>query len=260
MKSLDDDGNLDIADIDEGGDVHHDGTSPRGRGLGRRDLIKLGAGVVVTALNAPTLLAQRGGGSRGPVPPKGSARPAGELRPHTGPGYTNDYDRLDGNGPMDDTTRTIVKFVHGYKASDMSPTTLKMANRTMVDSMAAAFAGFEEEAIRISARLARQVQSTEHGLKSTVFGYGITTTPELASFVNSGMVRLVDFNDTPHDSNLIPAALAIGRGAPLDRIGGDGGDRRRLRGHATNGGGDSVAPAMAAGKLMGLDEDRLANA
>jgi 2-methylcitrate dehydratase len=226
--------------------------------LRRRDLLKLGAGVVATAVTVPEALAQRGG-ERGPAPPKGSARPQGELRPHTGPGYKNDYNRLGGNGPMDDATRTIVKFVHGYNAKDMTPATIKMVNRTMVDSIACAFAGFEEEAVRISARLARQVQATEHGLKSTVLGYGITSTPELASFVNSAMVRLVDFNDTPHDSNLIPAALAVGEA--LHSSGPDvmaaiviGYEVMRT------GSGDAVAPAMAAGKLMGLDEDRLANA
>jgi hypothetical protein len=178
--------------------------------VGRRDLIKLGAGLVVGAVTASDALAQRGGGrgSRGPVPPVGSGRPADELRPHTGPGYINDYNRLDGNGPMDDATRKIVDFAQKYNYADMSPTTLKMANRTMVDSIGCAFAGFEEHAVRVCAKLAKQVQGVE--LKSSVFGYGISTSPELASFVNSAMVRLVDFNDTPHDSNLIPAALAIG--------------------------------------------------
>src|SRR6476469_556616 len=140
--------------------------------IGRRDLMKLGVGVVASAVTATDALAQRGGGRggpRGPVPPVGSGRPEGELRPHTGPGYVNDYNRLDGNGPMDDATRRIVDFAQKYNYADMSPTTLKMANRTMVDSIACAFAGFEEHAIRICAKLAKQVQGVE--LKSTVLGY-----------------------------------------------------------------------------------------
>src|SRR5262249_38555891 len=188
--------------LDAGGG-RGDDVGPTGRPSRGRDLIKLGAGVVASAVTAPAVLAQRGGGrgSRGPVPPPGSPRPEGELRPHTGPGfYTNDYNRLDGNGPMDDATRKIVDFAQKYNYADMSATTLKMVNRTMVDSIACAFAGFEEHAIRVCAKLAKQVQGVE--LKSSVFGYGISTSPELASFVNSAMVRLVDFNDTPHDSNL----------------------------------------------------------
>src|SRR5207237_8171665 len=63
----------------------------------------------------------------------------------------------------------------------------------------------------------------------------------------------------PHDSNLIPAALAIGEalhssGAEVLAAIVIGYEVMR-----TNS-GESVAPAMAAGKLMKLDEDRLANA
>jgi hypothetical protein len=234
---------------------------PLPKTLKRRDLIKLGAGVVAGAVTASDALAQRGGGRggpRGPVPPVGSGRPEGELRPHTGPGYyVNDYNRLDGNGPMDDATRRIVDFAQKYNYAEMTPTTKTMVNRTMVDSIGCAFAGFEEHAVRVCAKLAKQVQGVE--LKSTVFGYGISTSPELASFVNSAMVRLVDFNDTPHDSNLIPAALAIGEA--LHSTGADvlaaiviGYEVMRTQS------GESVAPAVAAAKLMKLDDDRMANA
>ena len=56
-------------------------------------------------------------------------------------------------------------------------------------------------------------------LTCTVLGYGISTTPELAAFANSALVRAMDFNDTGgargtgqagHPSDLITAALAIG--------------------------------------------------
>jgi len=158
---------------------------------------------------------------------------------------------------MDDTTRKIVKFVSEFKESDMTPPVVKAANRTMVDSMAALIAGFEEEAVRIAARTARL--SPAGSLKCTVLGYGISTTPELASFVNSCMVRLVDFNDTPHHSNLIPAALAMGEA--LHSTGSQVMAAITVGYEVmTVGGGESVAPAMAVGKLMGLDEDRLANA
>src|SRR5262245_14776501 len=114
---------------------------PSPKKLARRDLMKLGAGVVAGAVTATDALAQRGGrgggraAGRGPAPPVGSGRPPDELRPHTGPGYyVNDYDRLDGNGPMDDATRRIVEFAQKYNYSDMTPTTRTMVNRTMVDS------------------------------------------------------------------------------------------------------------------------------
>jgi 2-methylcitrate dehydratase len=234
----------------------------RPRALGRRDLMKLGAGVVATALTAQHASAQRGGGggrgnaTQGPVPPPGSP-PPDTWRPHTGAGYHNEANRVGGNGPMDDTTRKIVQYVHGFKESDMTPPVVKAVNRTMVDSMAATLAGFEEEAVRIAARAAALYPAGKE--KCTVFGYGISTTPELAAFANSCMVRLVDFNDTPHNSNLIPAALAMGEA--LHSTGSQVMAAIVVGYEVTAaGGGESVAPAMAVGKLMGLDEDRLANA
>src|SRR6478735_1535509 len=94
----------------------------------RRDMIKLGAGVVTSALATSHVSAQRGGGGFGPAQttlPPGSMPDSNEQRPTTGPGYKNDYNRLAGNGPMDDTTRKIVKYVREFKESDITPSALK---------------------------------------------------------------------------------------------------------------------------------------
>ena len=131
----------------------------------------------------------------------------------------------------------------------------------MVDTMAALVSGFEAEPCRIGAKLARL--SLPGQLKSTVLGYGISTTPELAAFANGCLIRHTDFNDNAaggHNSDLISGALAIGEALHSTGlevltaivIG------YELRSVAA--GGESVAAAMAAGKLMKLDEDRLANA
>jgi 2-methylcitrate dehydratase len=224
-------------------------------GLGRRDVIKLGAGVVLTTLAAPRASAQ--------APAPGSPRPPGEPRPHSGPYYKNDYNRLGNNGPMDDTTRQIVSWVHSFSEADLSEPLVRALNRTMVDSMAALIAGFEMDAVRIAARMARQASPNE--LKSTVLGYGVTTTPELAAFANSCMVRHSDFNDSGPGgkcSNYIPAVLAIG-----EALHSTGGQVMaaitivyELGTVPAGGGGESVCAAMGAGKLMGLNEDQLANA
>lgn len=227
--------------------------------IGRRDLMKLGAGVVAaSALTTQRAAAQRRDpSSQAPAPSPGSAPPSGEWRPHTGAGYQNTSNRLDANGPMDDTTKKIVQYVHGFNTSDLTPSVRAALNRTMVDSLAATVAGFEEEAVRIAAKVA---SLTPAGREScTVFGYGVTTTPELASFANSCMVRLVDFNDTPHNSNLIPAALAMGETLHAT---GEQVMAAIAVGYEVSetGSGEAVPAAMAVGKLMGLDEDRLANA
>src|SRR5262249_17219426 len=129
-------------------------------------------------------------------------------------------------------------------------------------SVAAIIAGFEEEPCRIAANLA--LISPAGKLKSTVLGYGIETTPELATFANGCLIREVDFNDSVgqgnHVSTLIPGGMAIGEalhctGAEVMTaisIGYEIADAPA--------GGESVIAAMVAGKLMKLDEDRLANA
>src|SRR3989442_4656419 len=100
--------------------MNDDNDRPRVPALGRRDLLKLGAGVVLTSMTAQQASSQeRGRGSRSPTPPRGSARPTGELRPPTRPGYKNDYNRVGGNGPLDAATRAIVQFLHRDQASDM---------------------------------------------------------------------------------------------------------------------------------------------
>jgi 2-methylcitrate dehydratase len=162
---------------------------------------------------------------------------------------------------MDDTTRKIVRFVREFNESRLTPSAVDAINRTMLDCIACFVAGFEQEPVRIAARLARQVQGTD--LKCTVLGYGLSSSPELATFANSVMVRVTDFNDNApggHNSDLIPAALAIGEalhksGAEVMAAIAVGYEIK-----AAPAGGEPVAAAMAAGKLMGLDEDRLANA
>jgi len=229
--------------------------------IGRRDLMKLGAGVVTAALGRSNAAAQ-GRGDQSAPPAPGSMPDASVPRLHVGPGYKNTANRLGGNGPMDDTTRQIVKFVAEFNESKLAEPVVHAINRTMIDTMAAMVAGFEEEPSRIAARAAQQVQGVS--LKSTVFGYGISTSPELAAFANGVQVRVCDFNDNPgHTSNFIPAALAVGEalhstGAEVMTAIAIGYEVSLVPiGFGTV---EPIQAAMAAGKLMKLDEDRLANA
>lgn len=228
--------------------------------VGRRDVIKLGAGFVATALASEPTGAQRDTLAQNTQPP-GSMPSGDEPRPYTRAGYRNDYNRLGGNGPMDDTTRRIVSYVHNFKESDLTPSAITAANRTMIDTVAAIVAGFEEDAARCAARVSQW--SPAGVLKSTVLGYGISTTPELAAFANGTLVRCTDFNDNGpggHTSDLIPAALAVG-----EALHSTGSEvlQAIVIGYEISGapaGGEAVRAAMVAGRLMKLDEDRLANA
>ena len=227
--------------------------------LGRRDLLKLGAGVVATTLQGPAAAAQRAASTENVIP-------EGALPVLTQYGYRNDANRLDGNDHMDDTTRTIVRYVSSFSDANLTDSLVRALNRTMVDSMACVMAGFEEPPVRIAARLAAATEISERArFKSTVMGYGIPTTPELAAFANSVMVRMTDFNDhgpAAHASDLIPGVLALGEAVHASgsqvmaaiTVG------YELRAAGIAGNIEAGAAAMAAGKVLGLSEDRLANA
>ena len=231
----------------------------------RRELMKLGAGTVMAAaLAVPSASAQQGAGvPQGPVPAPGSMRGPGEIAPFTGPGYTYNPNRIGKNGPVDDTTARIVKWVHDFDGSLVTPPVVEMFNRTIIDTMASVIAGFEFEAPRILARIASRHYPA--GVeKCTILGYGVTTTPEMATFANATLMRETDFNDNMvlggHVSNIISAALAMGEA--LHKSGREVMNAICIGYELTTApiGGTPVAAAMMAGKLMGLDEDHLANA
>ena len=101
-------------------------------------------------------------------------------------------------------------------------------------------------------------------------GYGITTTPELAAYANSSMIRHTDYND--HTSDMMGGVLAIGEAVHAtgtqvmmaiilayqinEALGGAGGNSAGFDA------GLYYAPAvaLATGKLLKLNEDQLANA
>ena len=114
----------------------------------------------------------------------GLTRKPGIPRVHTRSGYKTPPGRLASNGPMDDSSRKIVGFVTEFTESKLTEPIVKAFNRTMLDSMASIISGFDEEPVRIAARVAGDAQPGPGRMKSTVFGYGISTTPELAAFAN----------------------------------------------------------------------------
>ena len=91
---------------------------------------------------------------------------------------------------------------------------------------------------------------------------GVTTTPELAAFANSVLIRMTDYNDhgpAGHASDLLPAAFSVGEAVHATgmqvlmgiAVG------YEVRGVNLGGSREAMAAAMAAGKVLGLDEDRL---
>jgi 2-methylcitrate dehydratase len=235
--------------------------------LNRRGLMKLGAGVVLTSLTAPKMLAQRGGRPR-------SERPEG-YNLATGTGYKNDANRVSGNGPMDGTSKKLTSYVHSFSESQLTDSVTAGVNKLMLDCMVALIGSFTSEVGQITARLAKLYPAGE--LKSSIAGYGITTVPEAAAFANSFMVRNADYNDGDgenggHVSVIIPGILAIGEavhatGPEVMAAVAVGYEILSSFAHFARGGGggwdapyEGLATALACGKLLKLDEDRLANA
>jgi 2-methylcitrate dehydratase len=263
-----------------------DGVRPRAPSLGRRDLIKLGVGTGVAITALKPLQAQQppaqptsglGQASSQNVQRWPDIQESREVTAavqtgytvSTGPGWVNNSGRASGNGPMDESSRRIVEFVSSYSESKLTGTLVETINYLMVDTLGCLYGGFESEPIRISARLAQTMPGP-----CTVAGYGIKTTYEMAAFTNGAMIRHTDFNAVPHNNEMFGAIFAVGEALHasgpqvmaamviayevVTAIGDTG------QGNYDPSGWDSpyhsVGTAMAVGKLMGLNQDQLANA
>jgi 2-methylcitrate dehydratase len=263
----------------------HDNVRPRVPSLDRRDLMKLGvgAGVAMTMLKAPARAQEVPPTAGLDEAPKQNVQRWPDIRESeqvvattqpgyavsTGPGWVNKSGRAFGNGPMDECSRRIVEFVTSYSESKLTDKLVETINYLMVDTLGSFYGGFESEPIRISARLSQTMPGP-----CTVAGYGIKTTYEMAAFTNAAMIRHTDFNATPHNNEMFGGILAVGEALHstgpqvlaamviayevVSAIGDTG------QGNYDPSGWDSpyhsVGTAMAVGKLMGLNQDQLANA
>jgi 2-methylcitrate dehydratase len=114
---------------------------------------------------------------------------------------------------VDRITEQLVTFTASYSDSVLVDPVREAALLHLVDSIACAVAGFDSDAAEVAIRLAREER---HERGALVFGAGVRTTPELAAFANTIMVRAWDWNDGMtaggggHPSDMIPALLAIG--------------------------------------------------
>ncbi len=243
----------------------------------RRELLKLGAGVGAGIVVGEMLSSASAVAQGGAPPAAGSLvyRPErwreqlrySGVKLETGPGFKHDAQRAAGNGSMDPTSRKIVEYARAFSAADLTAPLESAFANTMLDSIASLVSGFESEPARICARLAR---ATRGQLESTVLGYGVVTTPELAAYANSSMIRHTDFND--HTSDMIGGILALGEATHSS-----GTDvvlaiilAYQVYGALSGAGGSTEgfdagiyyapAGAVAAGKLLELNDDQLANA
>lgn len=153
---------------------------------------------------------------------------------------------------------------------------LHQAKRSVLDTLACAVGAYEAPGRPICEDAVREIGGTE---EATMFGSGQRTSALNATLVNSFLVRFLDYNDVGgggHNSDSIPAILAISereqaRGrdflsstAIAYEIGARFSKTSDSEHLASNGwcgdirGGLNMPPAL--GKVMGLNEDEIANA
>jgi 2-methylcitrate dehydratase len=177
---------------------------------------------------------------------------------------------------VDRTTEQLVAYAAGFGDRELTPDVVAAAVVRVVDSVACAIVGSGAEPARIAVAAARGTTSDR---PATVFGARLRTTPELAAFANTTMVRTYDWNDGMlaqgggHPSDMIAGLLAIGETIHasgrevllgitlayeiLGALGNAAPTRERGFDQGTFMG---VATALGAGRLLGLDRAQLANA
>ncbi len=154
---------------------------------------------------------------------------------------------------------------------------VKEAVRRVMDSFAVMMGAYPAKPPTIARRVASLSRSDKYG--GTLFGSKLRVPVDHAAFANGCHVRYLDFNDTYlskealHPSDMIPAMIAVGQAEGVDgrkliegivtayevacRLADAASVRARGWDHVTY---IAIATAIGAGKIMGLDVDRMVQA
>ena len=111
---------------------------------------------------------------------------------------------------MDNLTRHIAEYASSLSFEELPEEVVHAATQRMVDSIACAVAAYDCKPAEIGLRLARGALPERY--PGRILGHGIRSTAELAAFVNTVMIRNLDFNDQypgGHPSDCLGALLAI---------------------------------------------------
>ncbi|HEX9196174.1 MAG TPA: MmgE/PrpD family protein [Candidatus Bathyarchaeia archaeon] len=170
----------------------------------------------------------------------------------------------------------LADYVHSINYQDVPEKVVHETKKRIVDSLGCAIGAFNADPVKISRRVAEAARDIRG---STLFGTRKKTAPDLAAFVNGIMVRYFDYNDTylskepAHPSDNIGPCFCV---AESERATGkdlllsiilayeiqcrlcDAADiRHRGWDHVCYG---LPSTALAAGKLMDLDSERMTQA
>jgi 2-methylcitrate dehydratase len=120
---------------------------------------------------------------------------------------------------MDKITKEIAEFAAGLAFSDLPADVVHAAKRHLIDSLACAIGGRDCEAAAMGRRLAHGTIPAAY--PGRVIGSGGSVAAEAAAFINTAMIRYLDFNDTVHGGH--PSDCLGGILALAETAGADGG-------------------------------------
>jgi 2-methylcitrate dehydratase len=179
--------------------------------------------------------------------------------------------------PAHPLAERLAAYADGLRYADIDPATIEAVKTHFVDTMGCAIAALDEKPVRACRAVA--LAAAAGGGASTIIGTNRRTTPDLAAFANSVAGRYYDLNDVyvvrqaGHPSDIIAACLAV---AEAERASASDLITAIVLAYEINcrlfdafdlseRGWDGTvftlpAAALAAGKLMKLDRDGLAQA
>ena len=118
---------------------------------------------------------------------------------------------------MDNLTQRLATFAASLRHEQIPEAILHHARRSLIDSIGCAFGGLNCEAARIARRIAMGAAPQHH--PGAVIGSDAPARAEEAAFLNTVMIRYLDFNDAwhaGHPSDMLGALLALAGSAEAD--------------------------------------------
>jgi len=103
---------------------------------------------------------------------------------------------------------TLAHYASNLKYEDLPEDVVRLAKRTILDTIGCAYGGYAAGPSRIATKLAGDISAKQ---PATILISGIKTSPDLAVFANGVMIRYLDFNDAF-------VSLTHGAGHPSDTI------------------------------------------
>jgi 2-methylcitrate dehydratase len=115
------------------------------------------------------------------------------------------------NHPRDKIAEKLISFTGSLRFTDLEPQVLHAIRQRFIDTIGCALAASCAESSVIAKKIAFTVQSSAG---ARILGTCNSSSPELAAFANTAMIRCLDLNDDyfgkdgPHPSDTIGAVLA----------------------------------------------------